>query len=1581
MKANRQTRSICGLHFLVTVLAVWIGLAPTAVAQGYVFGRADYPIGSVTSLVAGDFNGDGKLDLAAVGSNGLSILIAKPDRTFLPAVMYEVNGDPVSIVAVDLNGDGKLDLAVATTTGVSTYLGNADGTFQAHVDYAAGSVPTAVATGDFNGDGKPDLAVTNDSDGTVSIFLNRGDGTFGPQKTYSTPGGPNALTVGDFNRDGKLDLAVASGACVFTPGCTYTVGILLGAGDGTFPTHTDYAANPEYFTPYSITTGDFNSDGKLDLAVGSSSDPPNVFGTIEGAGAVTIFLGNGDGTFQPGVDSPNPESPDSLGGDFRRGGASYVLAGDFNGDGIVDLAGSRFLFCDLTFNVGTCGHGYTIWLGKGDGTFPTPVSYPSDITGPLAAGDFNGDGTLDLAIGTKLGISVLLGQGKGAFPRHIDYATPNTAASGVTSDFNDDGIPDIAVTNGNQVSVFLGKGDGTFQPETDFAISQPGVNSAIFVVPADFNADGEMDLAISTQSSVSILYGRGDGTFRPHVDYPVPSTPLAIVSGNFNGDGRPDLAVSTSSGISILLVKTDGTFQPPTAISPLVGPLVVDDFNHDGKADLAVGTNNGVSVLLGNGNGTFQPTVNYASSGGLVATGDFNGDGKIDLVTVTAPGSGTGGYSVLLGNGDGTFQHRLDGPSTTLKLTLAVADMNHDGKADLLLMNDQLSFNFISILFGNGDGTFQLSLGGYDVGFQGGSTVIPSLMPLVADFNMDGELDWAEADQSLTVYLSTPAPPPTSSVTASVSPSTITFGIHDLDTISTKTATLTNTGTLPLTIANVTVTGGGDFAQTNNCGMSLAPGANCTFQIQFDPTVSGVRTATLNVTDNAADSPQTVALSGTGGPAPTIEPLSENFGSFVVGTTGGPRTVQVTNTTASTLHFTGITITGDFQQTNSCTGDLALKASCSIKVVFKPTAVGSRTGTLTITHNAATSPQTVPLSGTGLLPQTASFSPSTVVFATHDIGSTSAPKGLTLTNPGARLLTITNVTVTGDFSQTNDCGTSLAPGANCTFSIQFSPTAAGTRTGMLTVTDNAANSPQTIGLSGTGGATAGPTATPTFIVFAGHPVGSTSGPRTVQVTNSTASALRITNISTTGDFAQTNNCTGSLAVTARCVIQVVFKPTAGGSRTGSLSITDSAANSPQTVALSGTGTAPPKASISPATVVFAAHDIGSTSGPRTVNFTNSGFLPMTITNVSTTGEFQQTNNCPSALAPAASCVIQVVFTPTGAGTRAGSLIFTDNAPGSPQTAALTGTGATAPPSVTPTSIAFASHDLGIISGGRTVQITNSTASVLHFTSITTTGDFSQTNNCGASLAPAASCQIGIQFTPTAPGTRTGSLTIIDDGPGSPRHVALSGTGVSVVTLKPGFINFAAHDDLTTSGPRTATLTNSTTNPLVFSSITTTGDFSQTNNCGVSLAPFATCTFQIRFSPTQPGGQTGSFTITDNGSGSPRTITLSGSGVVFFGSKLEPTSIVFATHKVGTTSGPRTLTVTNTGNRDLFFDPFLTSGDFSQTNNCGASIPPSASCTIQVEFHPTATGTRTGTLLEFDSAGPERVVQLSGTGAP
>lgn len=301
--------------------------------------------------------------------------------------------------------------------------------------------------------------------------------------------------------------------------------------------------------------------------------------------------------------------------------------------------------------------------------------------------------------------------------------------------------------------------------------------------------------------------------------------------------------------------------------------------------------------------------------------------------------------------------------------------------------------------------------------------------------------------------------------------------------------------------------------------------------------------------------------------------------------------------------------------------------------------------------------------------------PTSLSFPAQLFGTTSAPLTLTLSNTGNATLNISSIAIiTGDFGQTPTCGPSLAPGANCSISVTFTPTGLGTRTGALAINDDAQGSPQTVNLSGTG---VQPTAipSPTSLTFlANQLVGTTSAAQTVTLSNTGTTTLAITSILSSGDFAvASNTCGSTLAVSATCTFGVTFTPTTTGSRSGAITLTDNAGNSPQVINLTGTGIAPSVA-LSQTNLTFGNQGVGSTSLPLGVALTSTGTAPLLISSIAATGDFAETNNCGASVAPPTTCTINVTFTPTANGTRSGTLTISDDASGSPQVVTLSGVG-------------------------------------------------------------------------------------------------------------------------------------------------------------------------------------------------------------------------------------------------------------------------------------------------------------------
>jgi Beta-propeller repeat/Abnormal spindle-like microcephaly-assoc'd, ASPM-SPD-2-Hydin len=305
-----------------------------------------------------------------------------------------------------------------------------------------------------------------------------------------------------------------------------------------------------------------------------------------------------------------------------------------------------------------------------------------------------------------------------------------------------------------------------------------------------------------------------------------------------------------------------------------------------------------------------------------------------------------------------------------------------------------------------------------------------------------------------------------------------------------------------------------------------------------------------------------------------------------------------------------------------------------------------------------------------------SLNPASLQYAAQSVGATSAAQTVLLRNMGSSPLTISSITPNGDFAESDTCGTSVPAAGDCTFSVTFTPTTAGTRSGSIVIQDNAAGAPHVINLSGVGN---GPVAvfSPQSLTFPTQALGTTSTAQAVTLTNGGNQTLDVTSIQITGDFAQVNNCPSTLTASSSCTINVTFTPAAFGTRTGTLVVNDNAQGSPQTAGLTGSGPAPPApvATIAPANLTFSAQPVKTSSAAQALTFSNKGNAALNLSAIQITGDFAQVNNCPSTLAASSSCTINVTFTPTASGTRTGSLTIGDNAQGSPQTVNITGAGA------------------------------------------------------------------------------------------------------------------------------------------------------------------------------------------------------------------------------------------------------------------------------------------------------------------
>jgi hypothetical protein len=491
-----------------------------------------------------------------------------------------------------------------------------------------------------------------------------------------------------------------------------------------------------------------------------------------------------------------------------------------------------------------------------------------------------------------------------------------------------------------------------------------------------------------------------------------------------------------------------------------------------------------------------------------------------------------------------------------------------------------------------------------------------------------------------------------------------------------------------------------------------APATSATLQSQFQA-VTGDFWGLLNITENVGSAPLVYAARN-----------SLTYAPVAVGSASTAQAETITNTGPATATISGVSVNGDYSQTNNCS-TLATGQSCVVYVTFRPTASGTRTGTLSVASNAGNGTATVSLTGTGGTSGTGSAtltaSPSSLSFASTAVGSASTAQSVTVSNTGSAAASVSSVTVSGDYSQTNTCGTSIAAGASCAVTVTFRPSASGTRTGTLTVASNATNPSLTVALSGTGAASG------TTNLAAGKPATASSVTQTYVAANVTDADASTYWESASNAFPQWVQVDlGSSQALGKLVLKLP-PATSWAARTQTLAVAASTDGSTF------------------ATVVPSA---SYTFDPATGNT-----VTIPVANAPT-GRYVRVTVTANSGWPAAQLSDLEVF------------------------GATSSSGGSATLTASPTSLTFASTAVGASSAAQSVTVSNTGTAAATVSSVAVTGDFAQTNSCGTSIAAGASCTVSVTFRPTAAGTRTGTVTVTSNATNPSLAVSLSGTATS-----------------------------------------------------------------------------------------------------------------------------------------------------------------------------------------------------------
>jgi hypothetical protein len=865
-----------------------------------------------------------------------------------------------------------------------------------------------------------------------------------------------------------------------------------------------------------------------------------------------------------------------------------------------------------------------------------------------------------------------------------------------------------------------------------------------------------------------------------------------------------------------------------------------------------------------------------------------------------------------------------------------------------------------------------------------------------------------------------------------LSPTTRAFGDRDIDDGPTgsMTSTITNTGTQSVTLTGINPSGDlGEFPRQSGASectstQTLAANESCTLTYTFDPGTVGGKSATYDITSNAA----TVSLTLTGRGTQTElsrSPSSLDFQGQDIGSGATPAQAStVTNSGTEPVSISGVALggsdPGEFARltgnSDDCTNSTTLTAgqTCKVRIEFNPTTIGSKSATVTVSSNAASI--TIALAGVGKDTRL-SRSPTSLAFGSKDVddGAT-AEQFATIQNVGSEDVTLGSVgivgTGAGEFvrqtGNSDDCavGTTLHAADTCKVRVTFDPSTVGSKSATARVSANGVD--QDVALSGTGIQTE-LSRSPASLSFGNKDIddGATAAQAST-VTNSGTQDVTVTSVDVPAHFTratgQATDCAASMVLHANdtCNLRIAFDPSTVGSKSGSVTVHSNAAD--VSVAVDGTGIQT-ELSRSPASLSFGSKDIdeGPTAS-QTSTVTNSGTEDVTISAIALPEHFtqltDQASDCKAMLLHANdTCNLRIAFDPSSVGAKSGSVTVHSNA--SDVSVAVDGTGIQTELSRSPAALTFGNKGVNDgASPAKTSVVTNSGTEDVTLTGVAVTGDFVQATgsagDCanGTLLHAGNTCNLRVRFDPASTGAKSGTATVHSNA--ADVSVSLDGTGVATdLSPSPSTLAFGKRDvDDGPTGSLQTTITNVAPDPVEIDSFSITGpnagDYERILNLpgdcfeNQTLASGGTCTVHVRFDPSGTGARPATLNVIPASPGAPAGVNLTGTGTQT-GIARNVGSISAGSQDIddGPTT-PQSATVTNTGTEDVTVTSIDVTGEFAQapvqSGDCGPStvLHGGDICALRVQFDPTSVGSKTGTATAHSSVGDVSVA-LDGTG--